>query len=78
MAEMDQTELREILDLLGWSQQMLAEFAGRDTARTRKQARGRHPIDAPLAEWLRAIATLIRNPPAKPARYLSIEPEVED
>jgi hypothetical protein len=55
--QMDPTELRTILDRLGWSQGYLAEVTGRDLSRTRKMARGREPIDQPLADWLRATDT---------------------
>ncbi len=49
-------ELRDILDLLQWSQGDLSRWLGRDLARTRKMCRGREPIDEPLAEKLRAAA----------------------
>lgn len=63
---MDATELREILDRMGWSQGDLARNAGRDPARTHKMARGLEPIDEPLAAWLRRVEPVICDRPLRP------------
>ncbi len=60
---MDPTELRTILDGLGWSQRDLSRFADVTEGDGRGMARGTRPIPAPLAHWLRQLDALIRNPP---------------
>jgi hypothetical protein len=65
---MDHNEMRAILHRLKWSQGELAERAQRNTGRIHKQARGRDPIDAALANWLRAVDRawphdLLNSPP---------------
>lgn len=50
---MTATEMRAILDRLGWSQGNCAYFAKRDNARIKKMARGGARIPDPIADWLR-------------------------
>jgi hypothetical protein len=64
-AAMTTDELRSLLEACGWSQLDLARYAQRDPSKTRKQARGALPIDAPLAEWLRRVADVLRHPPVR-------------
>jgi transcriptional regulator with XRE-family HTH domain len=74
-AAMTVRELRDILERLGWTQGYLAEMAGRDNSHTRKMCRGKEPIDAELAQWLRKMDARARSfdevanvPPPKPRR----------
>jgi hypothetical protein len=76
-------EARAILTRLGWSQTLLWQMAQRDDSFTRKQLRGREPIDAALASWLRGLdrlhgtpavsqwLSLIDNPPGRVTRQVA-------
>jgi hypothetical protein len=52
---MEPTELRDILERLDWSQGEFGRRIERGEDNGRKIARGKLPIDEPLAEWLRAV-----------------------
>jgi hypothetical protein len=72
-APMTKTEFHAILTAFDWTLGDLARHAKRDGSRVRKMASGSGEIDAPLAEWLRALAKiqaafdgLLAKPPVKP------------
>jgi transcriptional regulator with XRE-family HTH domain len=60
-------ELRDCLDILGWSQRQLSFETEVDEGTVRKWARGKNPIPESIANWIVKLSNFhIENPPPPP------------